>query len=128
MTLKFTFAPLLIVIFFLFFNCFLSAQSSLLQEYALSTKSKASPQLMVKDMSISEKIIFEKNICDRVMGRNLCPRISKSPFLIKEICRIGKRLNSFRKVHSKCGNITYRLNENGVSMKFYLTRYYMSQP
>jgi len=103
-----------------------ASQSSMIQQYAITAKSEIFHQLVLKDMS--QKIDFEKNICDRAMGKNLCPRISKGPFFIKEICRIGKHLNSFRSIHSKCGNVTYRLNENGVSMKFYLTRYYMNQP
>ncbi len=129
--------PFLFVVFLLLFPfsflaaqetqpLILASQTSMIQQFAMGTKSETFRDLVL--LHFHQKFKYKKSICRQKIGKNTCPSISKSPLFIKDSSQIGHQIDNLRRIYTKSGNIVYQINNDGVSMKFYLTQYFMSQP
>ena len=127
---------LLVVFLFLLPTCFLFAQENydlycstnpiLIKEYAFSLQLKVLSPSSAK--RIRQRNIYKKNVPELVIGKYACPRISTCPFFIKDAKSINNRIESLRKIHSKCGNVSGRITNRGLAMRIYLTRDEMLHP
>ncbi len=68
-----------------------------------------------------QKMVFEKAICSRVLGKNLVLQCPKHD-LLRDIKRISKHLDSYRKFKSKCGRVNYKINDDNFTIKINLNR------
>jgi hypothetical protein len=67
----------------------------------------------------SHKLAYEREMCSRVLGNNLMFHCTHHD-LFKDINRLTKQLDGFRKFESKCGRVKYKINDDNFSVKINL--------
>lgn len=67
------------------------------------------------------KILYEKEMCSRILGTNLMLHCRKHD-MFRDIYRITKHLDGYRKFKSKCGKVNYKINDDKFTIKINLNR------